>query len=188
MWPWNIILRYFWLSFTSVHGYSWKDKIWYSSRRIIFTKWRLSTVYLSFRYISRGPPYDQWSVFGFIDWASDQMADQRRFLDRHQNRFSKLSRMLLGCKIVSRKTKIWPFCFHQLWRLNMANIVLNGIVTVKSLRIGTSSFITYEPISLSWLVLNLWHESNNKVPSEPVDKVKRQIKLSLFKGTFCSST
>ena len=71
----------------------------------------------------------------------------------------------------------------------MANIVLNGtIVTVKSLRIGTSSFITYEPISLSWLVLNLWHESNNKVPSEPVDKVKRQIKLSLFKGTFCSST
>ena len=163
-----------------------QDLIFVSAHNIYKMKAKYRLPFLSVHF--ERTPYDQWSVFGFIDWASDQMADQRRFLDRHQNRFSKLSRMLLGCKIVSRKTKIWPSCFHQLWRLNMANIVLNGIVTVKSLRIGTSSFITYEPISLSWLVLNLWHESNNKVPSEPVDKVKRQIKLSLFKDTFCSST
>ena len=167
-----------------------QDQIFVSAHNIYKMKAKYRLPFLSVHF--ERSPYDQWSVFEFIDWASDQMADQRRSLDGHQNRFTKVSRICFGCKMISKKKiKIssflvrWPdsgllqICdqYRLLeWDKNTESVCLHLLLTYR-----------YEPILLSWLVLNLWHESNNKVPSEPVDKVKRQIKLSLFRGTCRSS-
>ena len=86
-----------------------QDQIFVSAHNIYKMKAKYRLPFLSVHF--ERSPYDQWSVFEFIDWASDQMADQRRSLDGHQNRFTKVSRICFGCKMISKK----KIRFRRFW-------------------------------------------------------------------------